>query len=239
MINNTEVKEFIEDNKNILLDDDDLSDMDVDEDEEDDENDNDNEYKNKEKSAEQDLDKTQEHQDQTQDQQKELPPNYITFSNVDIYKNIFQNFNIAPKIPKSNNVCIISNEPAKYFDPLTKQYYSSAENFKILRERYFQKEEDNLLFRIQTLSDFASQKKERLKKMLLSSNTMTLNSNPLKTNNNNNMLDIVNKYGILKNESQDLEKKNTNRKIFSNLKKGFIQEIEKIVLKVECFLKYL
>jgi len=55
-------------------------------------------------------------------------------------------------------------------------HYSNIESFKIIREKYFQKEEDNLLFRIQTLSDLASQKKERLKKFILTNPSNNYNS---------------------------------------------------------------
>jgi hypothetical protein len=107
---------------------------------------------------------------------------------------------------KERNTCAITGLPAKYFDPLTQQHYASIEAFKIIRERYFQKEEDNLLFRIQTLSDFASQKKEKLKKILLTSESGN--------NSGTNLMTMVNKYGILKNEGVDFEKRTISR-IFS------------------------
>lgn len=156
--------------------------------------------------------KTTQNINEKEKSQTNIPPiSLVTFSNTQHYQNIFKSFNIPPVIPKKNNLCAISNEPAKYFDPLTKLYYSNVENFKILRERYFQKEEDNLLFRIQTLSDFASQKKEKLKKHLLSNNSISESTFNQTSLNNTNMLEIVNKYGLLKNEGVESEKKSSAR----------------------------
>lgn len=134
----------------------------------------------------------------------------VTISNADFYKRMFSNFNKKPERKKENNICSISGLPAKYFDPLTKQHYSNIESFKILRERYFQKEEDALLFRIQTLSDLASQKKEKLKKIILSNN----NSNNKDQFAAKNLITMVNKYGILKNENSEIEKKVISRNNF-------------------------
>ncbi len=155
--------------------------------------------------------------------------NTVTFSNPIIFEKIFESFNrpaqakietkigigmvsttpvVQPTLPKERKVCVISGQPAKYFDPLTKQPYADKEAFKILRERYFQKEEDSLLFRIQTLSDLASQKKEKLKKLILSEgNSCKDNATASK-----NILSMVNRYGILKNDGGDLEKKVISRK---------------------------
>lgn len=135
---------------------------------------------------------------------------YLTFSNNEYYRSIFDKFNKQPDV-KEKNVCAITGGPAKYFDPLTKQYYSNIESFKILRERHFQKEEDGLLFRIQTLSDLASQKKEKLKKMIL-----TDDQSATKPNNNAMLiLNMINKFGILRNEPQDPERKVVSRNINS------------------------
>lgn len=146
----------------------------------------------------------------------EIPtfPNSISFSNAEIYKKIFENFNRKPETKKEEKVCAVTGNPAKYFDPLTKSFYSNVESFKILRERYFQKEEDGLLFRIQTLSDLASQKKEKIKKLLLTSDTPNNKSDKqLNSNNTKSLINLVNKYGILKNDSGDLEKKIISRMI--------------------------
>jgi len=136
----------------------------------------------------------------------------LTFSNTDIYRKIFENFNVRHEVKKPPT-CSVSGEKAKYFDPITKQYYSNIENFKILRERYFQKEEDNLLFRIQTLSDLTSQKKERLKKMLLSNSNSSLSTNTNESANKS-ILNLVNKYGILK-DGEDPEKKVISHRVYS------------------------
>ena len=140
----------------------------------------------------------------------------LTFSDSDLYKKIFENFN-KKQSPKQAPTCSVSGEKAKYYDPITKQYYSNLENFKILRERYFQKEEDNLLFKIQTLSDLTSQKKERLKKMILSSSQTSTLNNGSNEATNKNILSLVNKYGILK-DGEDIEKKIINRKLNYNFR---------------------
>ena len=116
---------------------------------------------------------------------------------------MFKSFKTNQEYKEKNKLCVITGEKAKYFDPLTKQYYSNVEAFKILRENYFQKEEENLLFRIQTLSDLASQKKEKLKKLLL---------NPTVLNQKKNIMDIVNKVGILKLDANDCSRKQTSSK---------------------------
>lgn len=138
--------------------------------------------------------------------EKDKFENYVSFSNSEIYTRIFDNFNRKIE-PKESKLCVVTNQPAKYFDPLTKQHYSSIESFKIIRERYFQKEEDGLLFRIQTLSDLASQKKEKLKKILLSVDNSHLNVTSTK-----NMMNMIHKYGILKNDNIEMEKKVIGRK---------------------------
>lgn len=131
--------------------------------------------------------------------------NIVTFSNPFVFEKLFENFNIHGTT-KEKKVCAITGQPAKYFDPLTKLYYANIDSFKIIRERYFQKEEDSLLFRIQTLSDFASQKKEKLKKILLTDGDSASNSNK-------NIINMVNKYGILKSETIDLD----NKKVISRM----------------------
>lgn len=131
---------------------------------------------------------------------------FLRFTNVDIYQKIFDNFNYNPQTIKEQPKSVISGEPAKYFDPLTKSYYNNIAEFKLIREQYFQKEEDNLLFRIQTLSDLASQKKEKLKKLVFSS---TFNQN-----NSGNLINIVNKYNILKSDAAETDRKPVHRKFF-------------------------
>lgn len=42
--------------------------------------------------------------------------------------------------------------------------YADKEAFKILRERYFQKEEEKLFVRIQILNDLLAQKRDKLRR---------------------------------------------------------------------------
>lgn len=121
--------------------------------------------------------------------------NLVKFSNPCISDQIFSSFNTKHEPKEKNHVCAITGEKAKYFDPLTLQYYSSVDAFKKLREKYFQKEEDNLLFRIQALSDLASQKKEKLKKLMLMPQS------------SKNSLNMIHKIGLIKSETIDFEKK--------------------------------
>lgn len=157
---------------------------------------------------------------------KEINKVDVTFSNLTYYNKIFSFFNTNPKQIKEPKKCAITGNPAKYYDPLTKSYYSTVDSFKLLRERYFQKEEDGLLFRIQTLSDLASQKKERLKKLILTEDNSSLANNAssiqqssgdiVKSNskeiNTSAIMNIVNKYGILRSEGNEFEKRVISRK---------------------------
>ena len=134
-----------------------------------------------------DMKKTME--EEYKEKEKKLNKVRVTFTNKEYFR-IFNNLNKKPIKDKKEKICVITGKPAKYFDPLTKNYYSTVEAFKILRERYYQNEEDRLLFKIQTLSDLASQKKERLKKMIMSENEKpkeqidyTLNNNETHKNN--------------------------------------------------------
>lgn len=49
--------------------------------------------------------------------------------------------------------CVITGKLAKYKDPLTQQPYSDKESFKIIREKFFQKEEEKAFMRMQILND--------------------------------------------------------------------------------------
>lgn len=120
----------------------------------------------------------------------------LTFSKKELVEKIFKNFQNTQTYKQKNHKCAVTGEKAKYFDPLTKQYYLNKEAFKILRERYYVKEEENLLFKIQTLSDLASQKKEKLKKMILSGTTAK-----------RNMVEIISKIGIMKSDPIEIERK--------------------------------
>lgn len=126
----------------------------------------------------------------------------ISFSKPEIVTRIFDNFKTSQVYKEKGTKCAITGESAKYFDPLTKQYYSNIEAFKIIREKYHQREEESLLFRIQTLSDLASQKKEKLKKMLLSGTGI----------NKENLMNIVSKIGIMKSDPIEIEKRQINSK---------------------------
>ena len=183
-----------------------------------------------------------------ENEDREINKVRVTFSNKEQYNKIFSFFNKKPKELKEPKLCAITGKPAKYYDPLTKSYYSSINAFKLLRERYFQKEEDGLLFRIQTLSDLASQKKERLKKMILidDSNNPINNSNINNYNNNSlqqikqsikdsAILNIVNKYGILRKEGGDFEKKSIIHRVYNRnrencVESGMLLEANKIKL---------
>ena len=61
-------------------------------------------------------------------------------------------------------VCAITGNHAKYRDPLTQLPYADKEAFKIIRERYFQKEEDKLIVRISVLTDLLAQKRDKLRR---------------------------------------------------------------------------
>jgi len=61
-------------------------------------------------------------------------------------------------------LCAITGAPARYRDPLTQLPYSDKEAFKIIRERYFQKEEDKLIVRISVLTDLLAQKRDKLRR---------------------------------------------------------------------------
>ena len=45
-------------------------------------------------------------------------------------------------------LCPVTNQKAKYRDPLTGTPFASAAAFKILREKFFQKEEESLFVRM-------------------------------------------------------------------------------------------
>lgn len=44
--------------------------------------------------------------------------------------------------------CAVTGAPANYRDPLTGQPFANKEAFKIIREKYFQKEEEKLFLRM-------------------------------------------------------------------------------------------
>ena len=137
--------------------------------------------------------------------EKKLNKITVTFANKEYFRNLFASMNKKPIKDKKEKICIITGKPAKYFDPLTKNYYATVEAFKILRERYFQKEEDCLLFKIQTLSDLASQKKERLKKMIMQESEKPIGQTEFSLeNNSNNNIGINRKSNSIRIDSETM-----------------------------------
>ena len=191
--------------------------------------------------------------------EKKLNKVTVTFTNKEYYRSLFANMNKKPTKDKKEKICIITGKPAKYFDPLTKNYYATIEAFKILRERYFQKEEDCLLFKIQTLSDLASQKKERLKKMIMqesekplgqsefdmdgnSNNNLGINkkSNSIRIDSetmtvedqeetaskmgiNSTLLKMINKFGLLRKDAGNEEKKVISHRIYNRNRENCVE----------------
>lgn len=198
------------------------------------------------------IDNAIEKDEHTNNTIKDINKVNVTFSNMTYYNKVFAFFNTKPK-EKELKKCAITGEPARYYDPLTKSYYSSMDAFKLLREKYFQKEEDGLLFRIQTLSDLASQKKERVKKMIWIDNTNTINAISSSNNNNhqnsieqikqgmretntNAIMNIVNKYGIWRadgdNEKRVISHRIYNRNRENCVESGMLLEASKIKLVI-------
>eukprot|EP00826_Nyctotherus_ovalis_P018886 TRINITY_DN1573_c0_g2_i1.p1 TRINITY_DN1573_c0_g2~~TRINITY_DN1573_c0_g2_i1.p1 ORF type:complete len:368 (+),score=118.86 TRINITY_DN1573_c0_g2_i1:323-1426(+) len=60
--------------------------------------------------------------------------------------------------------CTISGKRAKYLDPMTKMAYATKDAFKILREKFYQLEEEKLQQRIQALNELLSLKKDKRKR---------------------------------------------------------------------------
>ena len=54
------------------------------------------------------------------------------------------------------------------------QPYADKEAFKIIREKYFQKEEEKLFVRIQVLSDLLAQKRDKLRRYQQSNRNLDL-----------------------------------------------------------------
>ena len=206
-------------------------------------------------------------EEEYKEKEKKLNKVRVTLSNKEYFR-IFNNLNKKPIKDKKEKLCAITGKPAKYFDPLTKNYYSTIEAFKILRERYYQNEEDRLLFKIQTLSDLASQKKERLKKMIMSDNdkpkeqveyvfnnnegnknnnsikidseTMSIEENNENSGNkflsgNSALLKMINKFGLLKNDTGNEDKKVISHRIYNRnrencVESGMLLEANKVKL---------
>ena len=165
------------------------------------------EQKKKELKEQQEKEKEEENKklmEEYKQREKKLNKMTVTFTNKEYFRSLFAQMNKKPVKDKKEKICIITGKPAKYFDPLTKNYYSTIEAFKILRERYFQKEEDCLLFKIQTLSDLASQKKERLKKMIMQESENNKVQTELSLNNSSNNLPINKKSNSIRIDSETM-----------------------------------
>ena len=212
------------------------------------------EQKEKELKEQKEKEKEEEHKklmEEYKEREKKLNKITVTFTNKDYFRSIFASMNKKPIKDKKEKICIITGKPAKYFDPLTKNYYSTIEAFKILRERYFQKEEDCLLFKIQTLSDLASQKKERLKKMIMQESENAKVQNDLNINTKSNsiridsetmtveeqddtgskigmginstLLKMINKFGLLRKDGKSEEKKVISHRIYNRNRENCVE----------------
>ena len=269
-------KKIIEDNDNEVEDKQKIENENIKEEKKKINNENKNENGDESKEEENKKEKENENKliEEYKEREKKLNKVRVTFTNKEYFRNLFNNLNKKPIKDKKEKLCAITGKPAKYFDPLTKNYYSTVEAFKILRERYYQKEEDCLLFKIQTLSDLASQKKERLKKMIMQDNdkpkeqveyvfnnngnnslSMNKNNNAIKIDNetltieeidenkngnkficgNSALLKMINKFGLLKNDGANEEKKVINHRIYNRnrencVESGMLLEANKVKL---------
>mmetsp|Transcript_12646 Transcript_12646/g.11199 ORF Transcript_12646/g.11199 Transcript_12646/m.11199 type:complete len:91 (+) Transcript_12646:387-659(+) len=59
---------------------------------------------------------------------------------------------------------MITGKKARYKDPLTLTPYANKDAFKVIRERYFQKEEDKINMRIHVINELLNQKRDKLKR---------------------------------------------------------------------------
>ena len=62
------------------------------------------------------------------------------------------------------NTCMVTGKKAKYKDPLTLTPFANKDAFKVVRERFFQKEEDRLNMRIHIINELLNQKRAKLKR---------------------------------------------------------------------------
>ena len=74
-----------------------------------------------------------------------------------------QSFSSSNK--KEYSICPITGMPAKYKDPLTGTPYANKEAFKIIREKFFQRDEEKLFVRLQVLNDLLTSKRDKLKRL--------------------------------------------------------------------------
>jgi hypothetical protein len=62
------------------------------------------------------------------------------------------------------NTCMITGKKAKYKEPLTLTPFANKDAFKVIRERFFQKEEDKINMRIHIINELLNQKRDKLKR---------------------------------------------------------------------------
>lgn len=90
----------------------------------------------------------------------------MVFPSSDFYP---KNFNTKKEKQKESqryqmNTCMITGKKAKYKDPLTLTPFANKDAFKVVRERFFQKEEDKLNMRIHIINELLNQKRAKLKR---------------------------------------------------------------------------
>jgi len=90
----------------------------------------------------------------------------MVFPTSDFYP---KNFNTKKEKKKERfyyqmNTCMITGKKAKYKDPLTLTPFANKDAFKVVRERFFQKEEDKLNMRIHIINELLNQKRDKLKR---------------------------------------------------------------------------
>lgn len=76
--------------------------------------------------------------------------------------------------------------PAKYKDPLTGTPYANKEAFKIIREKFFQRDEEKLFVRLQVMNDLLTNKREKLKRLHYQRSNF-----PEKVSNGDKMLNLT------------------------------------------------
>ena len=82
-----------------------------------------------------------------------------------IYVGSNKSFDVTKRLLNKKALqCAISGKRAKYIDPMTKMTYATKDAFKILREKFYQMEEEKLNQRIQALNELLSLKKDKHKR---------------------------------------------------------------------------
>ena len=62
-------------------------------------------------------------------------------------------------------MCPVTGFRALYKDPLTGTPYANIEAFKIIREKFFQRDEEKIYMRIQILNSLAEAKRKKMGKL--------------------------------------------------------------------------